>query len=746
MAENDSEEFFDAPETSLRHTPDTEAASQPVPPRPEPESTGPKVNLVPFETLRGRISYDTLKALTFKPFQLTAMSEVQRRVLKFMPYLAGGKLKSIAKEDHMKIPKDEDPVHEAVVEEEEEGMARGREDLLVKAKTGTGKTIVSPEFCRHRLRYQAFLVPAVDARRNTLDAWKKEPDADGQAPDLSKQGMKNRELSRSTVGTLIISPTRELATQIANEALKVCTWHKDLQVRLLVGGNPRMAQLRDWRKGRKDFVVATPGRLKDLISEPEVRDALKTTDILILDEADTLLEMGFATDLNYIIDHLPKTRQTFFFSATVSRQIAEVARKALKPRHQVIDCVPTNESNTHLNVPQFYTTLPSEADQIPHILRLIAHDQMINPVSKIILFLPTTKLTMLYATLIRELASVFPMRTNMHEIHSRLDQDRRSRASDRFRRDTSPSVLITSDVSARGVDYPNVTRVIQVGIPGTAEQYIHRVGRTGRAGKEGGRGDLVLMPWEAGFIQSLKGIPIKPNEMQAEHDAVLQMAYDAKRDDWVGKLNELQGKVNELMPSLDQSAIEEVYTSMIGYYVGKTSELKIGPYDIYEGLQNWATGAAGLSQPPYLSPGFLTKLGLGGSTSSSMYGSGGRGRGRGPAGIRGRARGGRGGYGGRSEEGDGYSGGGYGGDRGTGYGGTGGGGYGGSRGGGYGGNSGEGGEGYGGSSGGYGGRGGGERGGYGGRGGGSRTSWEGRGSPGGGGGGYGGRSSGFGDD
>jgi len=546
----------------------------------------------------------------------------------------------------------------------------------------------------------------------------KEADEDDRIPSRAEQGQKLRQLARNTVGTLIISPTRELATQIANEALKVCTWHKEFQVRLLVGGMSRMAQMREWQRGRKDIVVATPGRLKDFLSEAPVREIMQNTDVLILDEADTLLEMGFSNDLNFIIDSLPKERQTFFFSATVSREIAKVAAKALRPNHQVIDTVPKNESNVHENVPQFYTALHTEGDQIAHILRLIAHDQLTRPNSKIILFLPTTKLTMLYSTLVRELGSSLPRRTNIHEIHSRLDQDKRSRASDRFRRDTNSSILVTSDVSARGVDYPNVTRIIQVGIPGSSEQYIHRVGRTGRAGKEGGRGDLVLMPWETGFVQQLRGIPIKALEMDDLTSELVSLADE----DYSEKLSHMQEKISGLMPSLDQAAIEEVFTSMIGYYVGKTSELKTSTDEIYRGLQNWSTKTAGLAQPPYLSPGFLAKLGLGrgggggGRSSGGFRSGGGGGFGRGGGGGGGGfGRGGRSagaGFGGSGGFGGGGGEGGFGGSDRGGGGGFGGGGFGG------GGDRGARGGGFGRS----------DRGGYGGSGGGDRSApWESRG-------------------
>ncbi|WVQ98006.1 hypothetical protein IAU59_005126 [Kwoniella sp. CBS 9459] len=648
--------------------------------------TGPAVEIVPFESLKGRIDHDSLKALTFKPFQLKAMSEVQKRVLGMMPFLAGGQLRGDAR-----------------AQAEAEGKpleGKEREDLLVKAKTGTGKTI-------------AFLVPAIDSRINKIDELVKTPYPDGSLPDKAAQGRNERAITRSHVGALIISPTRELATQIANEALKLCTWHKEMQVRLLVGGESRHRQLKDWKRGRKDIVVATPGRLKDLLTEEEVRSAIEFTDTLVLDEADTLLDMGFSQDLNHIISHLPKERQTFLFSATVSKEIAAIARKSLKPGHQIIDCVPKNESNVHLHIPQHYTIVPSAADQIPHILRLIAHDQLLNPHSKIIVFLPTTKLTMLTATLVRELKSTLPNDLSVYEIHSRLDQNQRSRASERFRRDTKPSVLITSDVSARGVDYPGVTRVIQVGVPASAEQYIHRVGRTGRGGKEGGRGDLVLLPFEAGFVDKLHKIPIKAVETRDLSAEVHALASEHDQDA-VKKLNSIGDAVTDLMPSLDSDAVEEVFTSMLGYYMGKIDQLKAGPQDVLQGLKDWSVEAAGLPEPPYLSPGFLQKLGLGGARRSSGFGQR---RGSSSGGGFGRSSGGGGGFGRREEGG----GGGYGGSQGrSSFGGGGGrGGDGERRSGGFGGGGSRGGFGGGdrgdrGDRGGFGGRSGGSRGGYGG--------------------------------
>jgi len=545
---------------------------------------------VPFSSLKGRMSANTLKAVTFKPFNLEAMSEVQKRVLSLMPELAGGRTgpELIAKE---------------TPEETEARKAReagGRQDLLVKAKTGTGKTI-------------AFLIPAIDARLHTMDEFAARPNENGEVPTLAIQGNIRREAARKRVGALVISPTRELATQIANEALKLQTWYKEMQVQLLVGGANRSQQLKDWksmRNGRKDIVVATPGRLNDLLSEPEVRDAIANTDMLILDEADTLLEMGFAKDLEKIVDHLPKNRQTFLFSATVSRAIEKVARAFLKPNHTLIDCVPKNESNVHLHIPQYATVLKSSSEQLSHIARLIAQDQLTNPDSKVIVFLPTTKQTMLYATFIRELADALPRGASVHEIHSRLDQDRRSRAAERFRRDKRASVLITSDVSARGVDYPGVTRVIQVGMPHNTDQYVHRVGRTGRGSSKHGRGDIVLLPFEGSFVEELANANVPFQELPAEalRAEVEQLASQEPRAS--ERVATIDSKASEIAPLLDPEAIREVFTSLIGYYLSKGDILRKTPHAIYAGLQEWSTGAAGLPEPPFLSQTFLSKFGL----------------------------------------------------------------------------------------------------------------------------------------
>ncbi|EIW71300.1 hypothetical protein TREMEDRAFT_27395, partial [Tremella mesenterica DSM 1558] len=510
-----------------------------------------------FQSLRNKVDHRVLRALTVDPWEFKQMTEVQQRVLSLMPELAGRSLGT----------KEAGP--------DMEGL---QSDLLVKARTGTGKTV-------------AFLVPALEARLNSL------------------RGREGSKISKG-VGVLIISPTRELASQIAKDAKRVSHWHRSIEVVLLTGGESKRDQLKAFRKGR-DIVVATPGRLNDLIeTNAQVRDSIEKTATLILDEADTLLDMGFARELKSIVESLPQDRQTFLFSATVSKEIRGIAKEFLKPNHHFIDCVPANESNVHHHIPQYANVLPSAAEQLPQVLRLIAHDQLINTTtsSKIIVFLPTTKMTMLFSTLLRELANSLPVRPFVSEIHSGLSQDRRSRTSERFRNDKGPSILVTSDVSARGVDYPGVTRVIQVGVPSSGEQYIHRVGRTGRAQAEGGRGDIILMPWEQGFLRELHQVPLKTQTVKDLEEENQRLANSRSMAE---KVAALPNAVQQLFPSLDPTALEEVFTAQLGFYVGRTRELGLSPEDILEELKEWSVGAMGLAEPPHLSSDFLSKLGIG---------------------------------------------------------------------------------------------------------------------------------------
>jgi ATP-dependent RNA helicase MSS116 len=334
--------------------------------------------------------------------------------------------------------------------------------------------------------------------------------------------------------------------------------------------------------------------------------------------------MGFREDIESIMKMMPPTpeRQTFMFSATVSKAIQEIAREVLDPNHAFVNCV-TEESPVHAHVHQYHTVLPSAADQLPHILRLLAHDQLANPgLSKTIVFFPTTKLTQLFHTLLREASkTTLPAgrNTRFYELHSKRSQDQRTRASNAFRADTTgASVLVTSDVSARGVDYPGVTRVIQVGIPPTTDVYVHRVGRTGRAGTEG-RGDLVLLPWETGFVTwQMNSIPLKTvttNELTSQVEELAMEAdkhntHTRAKQPYLTTLRSVDDNVKELLTMIDEEAVRDTLIASCGYYLGKVHELRVQRQVIVEGLKKWTVQALGMSKPPHVSESYLARLGV----------------------------------------------------------------------------------------------------------------------------------------
>ena len=186
-----------------------------------------------FGLVQQNLSLETFNAITVKPFTHKFMSPVQSALFNLLPDLIK-------------------PGHDQ------------RKDLFIKSKTGTGKTL-------------AFLVPAIESRINSIEKAGSDALAELNSNDQSLKYKAMKRFTNSTVGTVIISPTRELATQIANEAIKLSTHHKGFQVRLFVGGAKKLKQLNDFKNGRADIVVTTPGRMNDVLqTSPLVRDAIST--------------------------------------------------------------------------------------------------------------------------------------------------------------------------------------------------------------------------------------------------------------------------------------------------------------------------------------------------------------------------------------------------------------------------------------------------------------------------------------
>ena len=200
-----------------------------------------------FESMEGILSKETLGAVTKSPYKFTHMTPVQAAVFDYLPRIS-------------------DPYDPEAHSDESEPPPR---DLLVKAKTGTGKTA-------------AFMIPAIEQRVKVLEAYGEQALADsGLSRDKFTMSRVVNNYARENAGILVISPTRELATQIAKEASNLAYHQKDLRVQLFIGGSSKHRQMRDWMTKRRDIVVATPGRLRDfLMTEPAVKNAFKKTSLV----------------------------------------------------------------------------------------------------------------------------------------------------------------------------------------------------------------------------------------------------------------------------------------------------------------------------------------------------------------------------------------------------------------------------------------------------------------------------------
>ncbi|EMS49513.1 DEAD-box ATP-dependent RNA helicase 25 [Triticum urartu] len=301
-------------------------------------------------------------------------------------------------------------------------------DVLAKAKTGTGKTV-------------AFLLPAIEV--------------------LSKLPSSQRSQLRSSINLLVMCPTRELANQVAVEAKKLLKYHRSLGVQVVIGGTRITQEQRNMQANPCQILVATPGRLKDhLENTPGFSTRLKGVKVLVLDEADRLLDMGFRRDIEKIMAATPKDRQTLLFSATVPEEVRQISHVAMRKDYRFINTVKEGDEETHSQVSQMYMIAP--LDLHFSILYDVLKKHVADDADyKVIIFCTTAMVTKLVAEVLSQL------KLNIREIHSRKSQSARTKVSDEFRR-SKGVILVSSDVSARGVDYPDVTLVIQVGIPATS--------------------------------------------------------------------------------------------------------------------------------------------------------------------------------------------------------------------------------------------------------------------------------------
>jgi ATP-dependent RNA helicase RhlE len=265
---------------------------------------------------------------------------------------------------------------------------------------------------------------------------------------------------------LIMAPTRELALQI-DEQFKIYAQNMKLYSALCVGGTNMQRQIRDLRR-RPHVIIGTPGRLKDLMKQRVLK--LEFVNTLVLDEADRMLDMGFLPEIKEIIAQLPSERQTLCFSATITPQIQGLLDTMLVD--PVTVSVRTRETSEHIEQDVIRTA--SKDEKIKVLNELLRKEDF----EKVLVFGETK-----YG--VQKLADMLTKAGLPAEaIHGNKSQPQRQRALKNFR-DGKVGILVATDVAARGLDIPNVSHVINFDTPNNYEDYIHRIGRTGRAGNKG---------------------------------------------------------------------------------------------------------------------------------------------------------------------------------------------------------------------------------------------------------------------
>lgn len=305
-----------------------------------------------------------------------------------------------------------------------------RRDVLGCAQTGTGKTA-------------AFALPI-----------------------LNRLGKQNRKAKPNRPLVLVLAPTRELAIQIGDS---FSTYGKHLRLRqaLVYGGVGQGNQVRALDRGAH-ILVATPGRLLDLMNQGYIK--LDQLEVFVLDEADRMLDMGFLPDLKRIIKELPKKRQSLFFSATMPEKIVELSQRLLRDPVSV-NVTPKRTSVELIEQRVLFVERAGKKDLLRKMLSGVEVDRAI-------VFTKTKR----GANSVAE--KLLKNGIKAAAIHGNKSQGARQRALDAFRR-KFVKVLVATDVAARGIDIDGVTHVINYDIPVEPESYVHRIGRTGRAGAEG---------------------------------------------------------------------------------------------------------------------------------------------------------------------------------------------------------------------------------------------------------------------
>ena len=342
----------------------------------------------------------------------------------------------------------------------------------------------------------------------------------------------------------------------------------------------------------------------------------KNLEMLVLDEADNLLDQGFAEALFDIIKLLPgkEARQTLLFSATVPDKVQSMINAALKKGHRVLKMVQKGDAPVHTKVESRLVLTSGFENLLPTLYETIIKEKKntqdnagkLKPF-KAICFFPTAKFASLAAqtfNLLRDESGKNPLEsTRCIEIHSRLTQGSRERAARNFRENRS-AVLFSSDVVARGMDFPDVTHIFQISSPRSLEQYIHRLGRTARGTSTQGLGYLFLSDFERGnAIRTLT-----PTIKFVEHTTQSAVArLDLSKQAVLPKdATDALTRIMEASQQLEYDVLKGAYLANLGYFAGFGDK-----EGLVESLNRWATLGWGMASPPKLSSSLAQKLGMG---------------------------------------------------------------------------------------------------------------------------------------
>jgi ATP-dependent RNA helicase RhlE len=350
------------------------------------------------------------------------------------------------------------------------------EDVLAIAQTGTGKTA-------------AFAIPIIHL--------------------ISKSG------TRQGVQAIVMVPTHELAIQIT-EVFEKLGKYTNVKTIGIYGGVEQDPQIKQLHEG-VDIVIATPGRVFDLVNQGYL--VLRDIKVLVLDEADLMLDLGFYKDIEYLIKYLPRQRQTLFFSATINEKIKKLAYSIVRNaiRIQISPKDPVSKNVTH-------SVMFVSMDDKRFFLERIVHE---NPESRILVFVRTK----VRAERVFEAMNRVGIKTQT--MHGGKDQESRMGVMNEFKNGTF-NVLVATDISARGVDIANVDYVINYDLPEVAENYVHRVGRTGR-GNNKGVAVSFCSPEEKNVLEEIESFMDKKiNVLQvdkADYSETLALTEDVN-DNW----------------------------------------------------------------------------------------------------------------------------------------------------------------------------------------------------------------------